>query len=41
MKHNHYEDIVGNVIVGWKCYKCNKKLNWLKVMNLGMVGYYD
>jgi len=41
MKHNHYDDIIGNVIVGWKCYKCKKELNWLKVMKLGMGGYYD
>jgi len=40
MKHKHYDDIVGNIVYGWSCYKCDERLSWFKVFRLGIEGFY-
>ena len=40
MKCMHYDDIVGNIVYGWRCYKCGEGLSWFKVLRLGIRGFY-
>ena len=40
MKCNHYDDIIGNIVYGWRCYKCGELLSWFKVLRLGIGGFY-
>lgn len=40
-KHNCYDDIKGNIFLGWKCYKCERSLSWFKVFKLGISNYYE
>lgn len=36
-----YNDITGNVILGWRCSICKAKLYWFRVLRYGLQGKYE